>query len=65
MSLWSLLDRGMAGEELPELWADLGGHVPDLMLWWVDARSIGLGIARWGEEPPFQLLAVVTGVDPP
>lgn len=29
MSLWSLLDRGVAGEELPELWAGLCGHVPD------------------------------------
>jgi len=35
------------------------------MLWRVDARWIGLGVARWGEEPPFQLLAVVTEVDPP
>ncbi|MEV6356740.1 hypothetical protein [Streptomyces hydrogenans] len=65
MSLWSLLDRGAAGEELPEPWSGLCGHVPDLMLWRVDARWIGLGVARWGEEALFQLLAVVTEVDPP
>ncbi|MFD4375735.1 hypothetical protein [Streptomyces sp. NPDC058486] len=65
MSLWSLRHRGMTGEELPEPWSGLCVLVPDLMLWRVDARWIGLGVSRWGEELPFQLLAVITDVDPP
>ncbi|MFF9147998.1 hypothetical protein ACF1BN_24410 [Streptomyces sp. NPDC014861] len=65
MSLWSLRDRCAAGERLPEPWSDLSAHVQDLMLWRVDARWIALGVSQWGEELPFQLLAVVTDVDPP
>ncbi|MFI8419695.1 hypothetical protein [Streptomyces sp. NPDC085479] len=65
MSLWSLRDRSVEGEPLPEPWSGLCAHVPDLMLWRVGARWIGLGVAQWGEELPFQLLAVITDVDPP
>lgn len=65
MSLWSLHARGMEGEELPEPWGVLCAHVPDLVLWRVGARWIGLGVSQWDKELPFQLLAVVTEVDPP
>ncbi|MFD5764534.1 hypothetical protein ACFWIN_01735 [Streptomyces sp. NPDC127049] len=65
MSLWPLQDRCTEGERLPEPWSHLSAHVPDLMLWRVDARWIGLGVSRWDAELPFQLLAVITDVDPP
>ncbi|NML53775.1 hypothetical protein HHL19_31355 [Streptomyces sp. R302] len=65
MSLWSLHARSMEGEELPEPWGVLCAHVPDLVLWRVDARWTGLGVSQWDKELPFQLLAVVTEVDPP
>ncbi|MFF2778428.1 hypothetical protein ACFVU3_26345 [Streptomyces sp. NPDC058052] len=65
VSLWSLHHRGMEGETLPEPWSVLCAHVPDLMLWRVDARWIGLGVSQWDKELPFQLLAVITDVDPP
>ncbi|MFI8321384.1 hypothetical protein [Streptomyces sp. NPDC085529] len=65
MSLWSLHHRSMEGELLPEPWSLLCAHVPDLTLWRVDTRWIGLGVSQWDKELPFQLLAVVTDVDPP
>ncbi|MFF5506324.1 hypothetical protein [Streptomyces roseolus] len=65
MSLWSLHARSTEGEELPGPWGDLCAHVPDLVLWRVGARWIGLGVSQLDKELPFQLLAVVTEVDPP
>ncbi|MFB7460449.1 hypothetical protein [Streptomyces sp. NPDC056188] len=66
-SLYSVLERTLAGEDVPEPWASLSGHVPDVQLW--RARESGpwiaLGVSQWDQELPFQLLAVVTDVDPP
>jgi hypothetical protein len=64
-SLWSVLDRHMDGEDIPEPWGVLSAHVPDVHHWRVDGRWIGLGVSQWDKELPFQLLAVVTGIDPP
>ncbi|MFE0106123.1 hypothetical protein [Streptomyces sp. NPDC059009] len=65
-ALYSLLHRMVdGGEEIPEPWADLSSHVPNLHLWRVDGRWIALGVSQWDKELPFQLLAVVTEVDPP
>ncbi|MFV0131025.1 hypothetical protein ACLGI4_25520 [Streptomyces sp. HMX112] len=64
-SLWSLLERGLAGEPLPEPWGTLSGSVPDVHLWRVDGRWLALGVSQWDKELPFQLLAVVTETDPP
>ncbi|GGT42425.1 hypothetical protein [Streptomyces purpureus] len=64
-SLWSVLDRSMDGEDTPEPWGVLSNHTPDLHLWRVDGLWLGLGVAQWDKELPFQLLAVVTEVDPP
>lgn len=55
----------MAGESIPEPWSTLSSHTPDLRLWRVDGRWIGLGVSQWDKELPFQLLAVVTTIDPP
>ncbi|UFR05901.1 hypothetical protein KBP30_34125 [Streptomyces sp. Go40/10] len=66
-SLYSVLDRSTAGEDLAEPWAGLSGHVPDVHLWRVPeaGRWVALGVSRWGKELPFQLLGIVTETDPP
>lgn len=64
-SLWSVLERGMEGEEIPEPWGVLSNHTPDLHLWRADGHWIGLGVSQWDKELAFELLAVVTTVDPP
>ncbi|MEU7581201.1 hypothetical protein AB0B50_26775 [Streptomyces sp. NPDC041068] len=79
-SLSSLFDRLMDAEgsedsednedseesdAIPEPWAQLCSAVPDLHLWHVDGRWIALGVAQWDKELPFQLLAVITEIDPP
>ncbi|MFC8126849.1 hypothetical protein [Streptomyces sp. NPDC057302] len=56
---------GSSGEEIPEPWGSLSASVPDLHLWRVDGRWIALGVSQWDKELPFQLLAVVTEIDPP
>ncbi|MEU7021930.1 hypothetical protein ABZ990_14885 [Streptomyces sp. NPDC046203] len=65
LGLRDVLERGMSGEDVPEPWATLSCHVPDLYLWRAGERWIGLGVAQWDKELPFQLVAVVTTVDPP
>ncbi|WP_175409442.1 hypothetical protein [Streptomyces sp. TRM64462] len=64
-SLWSVFRRASDGEPIPEPWDALSNHVPDLHLWRADGRWIALGVSQWDSELPFQLLAVVTDVDPP
>ncbi|MGQ4329376.1 hypothetical protein [Streptomyces hayashii] len=67
VSLASTLERSMDGEDIPEPWASLSGHVPDLHLWQLPGtpRWIALGVSQWDAELPFQLLLVVTETDPP
>jgi hypothetical protein len=66
-SLHSLFERtqGADGGEGEEPWGSLSASVPDLHLWRADARWIALGVSQWDKELPFQLLAVVTEIDPP
>ncbi|MDN3292971.1 hypothetical protein QWM81_02680 [Streptomyces ficellus] len=64
-SLWSVFDRGMAGEEIPAPWGALSQSVPDVHLWRVDGHWIALGVSQWDKELPFQLVAAVTEIDPP
>lgn len=64
-SLWSTAQRSISGEHVSEPWDDLSNHIPDLHLWRARGRWIGLGVSQWDKELPFQLLAVVTTVDPP
>ncbi|WP_128976179.1 hypothetical protein [Streptomyces roseicoloratus] len=64
-SLWSVLDRSMSGEDIPEPWGVLSNHTPDVHLWRAEHRWVALGVSQWDDELPFQLLAVVTTVDPP
>jgi hypothetical protein len=67
VSLASVFGRTMEGEDIPEPWADLSSHVPDIHLWQEDERGrwVALGVSQWDKELPFQLLAVVTEIDPP
>ncbi|MGQ4382455.1 hypothetical protein [Streptomyces sp. SAS_270] len=72
-SLAGVFGRATEGEDIPEPWADLSSHVPDLHLWRTDdhgqarshARWVALGVSQWDKELPFQLIAVVTEIDPP
>ncbi|MFD7876273.1 hypothetical protein ACFV5G_19570 [Streptomyces sp. NPDC059766] len=66
-SLASVFDRVVTGEEIPEPWALLASHVPDLHLWRPPGteRWLALGVSQWDKELPYQLIAVVTDVDPP
>ncbi|MFE4590420.1 hypothetical protein [Streptomyces laurentii] len=65
LSLWPVLERSMDGEDIPEPWSSLSCHVPHLRLWRAGERWIALGVSQWDKELPFQLVAVVTTVDPP
>lgn len=66
-SLFGTLARSMEGEEIPEVWDVLSQHVPDVHLWRHpdNGRWIALGISQPDPEWPFQLIALVTEVDPP
>ncbi|MEV0965079.1 hypothetical protein AB0J25_21255 [Streptomyces sp. NPDC049910] len=64
-SLGSMLARSVGEEHIPEPWAMLSASVPDVHLWRADGRWVVLGISKWDTELPYQLLAVVTEVDPP
>ncbi|WP_055602272.1 hypothetical protein [Streptomyces aureus] len=65
LDLGPVLERSMEGESIPEPWSTLSCHTPNLRLWRADGRWIGLGVSQWDKELPFQLLAVLTTVDPP
>jgi hypothetical protein len=64
-SLGSMLIRGMEGEEIPAPWGELSNSVPYVHLWRREGRWIAVGVSQWGTELEYQLMAVVTEVDPP
>jgi hypothetical protein len=66
-SLASVFERSQDVEDIPEPWASLSAHIPDLQMWQPPetGRWVALGVSQWDRELPFQLLAVVTVVDPP
>ncbi|OEJ50416.1 hypothetical protein [Streptomyces agglomeratus] len=67
-SLWSLLERSIAGEEIPEPWQELRARFDSLHVWRADGRWIVVGLAPAlgeAEVPSYELMAVVTEVDPP
>ncbi|MEU9208090.1 hypothetical protein AB0D27_09105 [Streptomyces sp. NPDC048415] len=67
ISLASVFERSVDGEDIPEPWGILSSHVPDLHLWRADGhdRWVALGVSQWARDLPFQLLLVVTEIDPP
>ncbi|MFD7232519.1 hypothetical protein [Streptomyces sp. NPDC059881] len=65
-SMGSVLARSVEGEErIPEPWDMLSASVPDVHVWRVDDQWVVLGVSKWDTELPYQLLAVVTEIDPP
>ena len=44
------------GREVPEPERALCGHVTELSVWSAQGRWTGIGVARWGEGGPLQLL---------
>jgi hypothetical protein len=64
-SLMSLLLREARGEELPEPWDLLGRSLPELNLWRVADRWIGIGVSGLPQDHERTLVAVVTETDPP
>ncbi|MFF4395316.1 hypothetical protein [Streptomyces sp. NPDC001480] len=66
-SLFSVFRRSMEGEAVDEPWATLSSHVPDMLLWKSpeSGRWVALGVSQWDKELPFQLLGLVTDIDPP
>ncbi|MEU5365121.1 hypothetical protein ABZ354_16875 [Streptomyces sp. NPDC005925] len=67
IGLAGVFERAQSAEDIPEPWDTLSSHVPDLHLWRIPGRDrwLALGVSQWDRELPFQLLAVVTDVDPP
>ncbi|MDX2760174.1 hypothetical protein ACSCB1_30825 [Streptomyces europaeiscabiei] len=66
-SLWSVSGRCQEGEDIPEPWGPLSSHVPDVHLWQANGhgRWVALGVSQWDKELPFQLIALITEIDPP
>ncbi|WP_200300826.1 hypothetical protein [Streptomyces adelaidensis] len=64
-SLWSVSSRYLEGEDIAEPWGPLSSHVPDVHLWRADGRWVALGVSQWDKELPFQLVALITEIDPP
>ncbi|MFI2454627.1 hypothetical protein [Streptomyces sp. NPDC019539] len=64
-SLSSVLARSVEEEPIPEPWGLLSASVPDVHVWHVEGQWVVLGVSQWDTELPYQLLAVVTEVDPP
>ncbi|MDI9884931.1 hypothetical protein QMZ92_11135 [Streptomyces sp. HNM0645] len=63
--LSSMLTRSVEEEHIPQPWDLLCASVPDVHLWHVDGQWVVLGVSKWDTELPYQLLAVVTEIDPP
>ncbi|WP_405710028.1 MULTISPECIES: hypothetical protein [unclassified Streptomyces] len=65
ISMWSAQERMIAGEEIPEAWADTVAGCEFLRLWRVEERWIGIGLYLEEEGPGCELNVVVTEIDPP
>ncbi|MFJ8165272.1 hypothetical protein ACIRBY_30730 [Streptomyces sp. NPDC096136] len=61
----SLLDRGFAGEEIPEPWDEVCNTTDHVHLWRVGERWLVVYVAQWDKEFPYLLMAGTTVVDPP
>lgn len=65
VSLWSAQERMMAGEEIPEPWADPVASCEYLELWRIEGRWIALGLCLEEDGPGCELSVLVTVLDPP
>ncbi|MET9518137.1 hypothetical protein [Streptomyces sp. NPDC002994] len=64
-SLWSVLERSILGDEIPAPWDELSAGFDLVHIWRADGRWVAVGLAGENEAPSYELLAVVTEVDPP
>ncbi|MFE4868069.1 hypothetical protein [Streptomyces sp. NPDC056682] len=65
ISLWGAQARMVAGEVIPEPWAEFAVGFDFLNLWRVDGRWIAVGLDLEEEGPGWDLSVTVTEVDPP
>ncbi|WP_039936519.1 hypothetical protein [Streptomyces himastatinicus] len=59
LDLADVLERSAMGEPVPPPLDDLCGYVPELYVWRVDGRWVGLGVGQGDRELPFQLLVAI------
>ncbi|MFE9003265.1 hypothetical protein ACFYOY_14135 [Streptomyces sp. NPDC007875] len=59
LDLTDSLERSAMGEPVPPPLDTLCGYVPELSIWRVDGRWVGLGVGQGDRELPFQLLVAI------
>ncbi|WP_030828782.1 hypothetical protein [Streptomyces hygroscopicus] len=59
LDLTDSLERSAMGEPVPPPLNTLCGYVPELHIWHVDGRWVGLGVGQGDRELPFQLLVAI------
>ncbi|MFE1931730.1 hypothetical protein ACFW95_15425 [Streptomyces sp. NPDC059474] len=59
LDLTDSLERSAMGEPVPPPLDTLCGYVPELCVWRVDGRWVGLGVGQGDRELPFQLLVAI------
>ncbi|MFK4274096.1 hypothetical protein, partial [Streptomyces milbemycinicus] len=59
LDLTDSLERSAMGEPVPPPLDTLCGYVPELHIWHVDGRWVGLGVGQGDRELPFQLLVAI------
>ncbi|WP_413802688.1 hypothetical protein [Streptomyces iranensis] len=59
LDLTDSLERSAMGEPVPPPLDTLCGYVPELRVWRVDSRWVGLGVGQGDRELPFQLLVAI------
>ncbi|WP_406289657.1 hypothetical protein [Streptomyces sp. NBC_00209] len=65
VSLFSAQERMLAGEEIPQPWADTVAGCAYLRLWYIEERWIALALALEEGGSGCELSVVVTKTDPP
>ncbi|MEU4894209.1 hypothetical protein AB0B12_33630 [Streptomyces sp. NPDC044780] len=63
LDLTDALERSAMGEPVPPPLDTLCGYVPELHIWRVDGRWVGLGVGQGDRELPFQLLVAIGAED--
>ena len=59
LDLMDVLERSAMGEPVPPPLDALCGYVPELYVWRLDGRWIGLGVGQGDRELPFQLVVAM------
>ncbi|MFE5120163.1 hypothetical protein [Streptomyces sp. NPDC056669] len=59
LDLTDSLERSAMGEPVPAPLDTLCGYVPELSIWRLDGRWVGLGVGQGDRELPFQLLVAI------